>query len=244
MLSTEEFKAFAGEVVPFLHVTSRVEGEHHPDLLEKKGGRGFPHLVILDAKGDVLSGVQDRSVDGFRKAVKSAGDYTALAAKEKRTPAEEMCLLRLQHDMHKVEDDAARERAGKIDVTDEAVKKDRDAFLFGLDIAAQVKGKNFRDPAEKIAAGKTFAEWWKAGREPTDEGSAQPFFILMLDYAESERNVELFEKALGKLRDMFGAKPEAAGFFKKQEDRLEKLKAPAKSEGPVAPAPPTPEGGR
>ena len=52
MLSTEEFKAFAGEVVPFLHVTSRVEGEHHPDLLEKKGGRGFPHLVVLDATPD------------------------------------------------------------------------------------------------------------------------------------------------------------------------------------------------
>ncbi|HEU4395358.1 MAG TPA: hypothetical protein VFS92_07315 [Planctomycetota bacterium] len=244
MLSSEEFKAVTAEVVPFLHVTSRVEGEHHPKLLEEKGGRGFPYLVVLDAKGEVLSQVSDRSVEGFRKAVKDAGDFTTLSAKEKRTPAEEMRLLRLQHGMHKVEDDAARARANAIDVTDEAVKKDRDAFLFGLDIAAQLKGRNFRDPAAKIAAGKTFHEWWKAGKEPPDEGTAQPFFILMLDYAESERNVELFEKALGRLRDMFGAKTEAARFFKMQEERLQKLKAPATPVGPDAPVTPPPEGGK
>ena len=245
MLSTEEFKAFAGEVVPFLHVTSRIDGEKHADLLEKKGGRGFPYLVVMDAKGEVVSGVQERTVEGFRKAVKDAGDYATLLAKEKRTSAEELRLIRLQHDMHKIEDDAARQRANAIDVSDEAVKKDRDAFVFGLDIVAQMpKGKDSRDPAKRIAAGKTFHEWWKAGKEPTDEGLTQPFFILMLDYAESERDVELFEKALGKLRELFGAKTEAAGFFKKQEERLEKLKAPAKPVGPDAPAPPAPEGGK
>ena len=242
MLSSEEFKAFTAEVVPFLHVTSRVEGEHHPKLLEEKGGRGFPYLVVLDAKGEVLSQVADRSVDGFRKAVKDAGDFTTLSAKEKRSPAEEMKLLRLQHDMHKVEDAAARERANAIDVSDAAVKKDRDEFVFGLDVAAELKGKNMRDAAVRGAVGKTFSEWWAAGKEPTEDGLAQPYFILMLDHAESGRDVALFEKALGRLRERFGSNPGAEGFFKKQEERLQKLKAPATPAGPDAPPPP--EGGK
>lgn len=244
MLSSEEFKAFTAEVVPFLHVTSRVEGEHHPKLLEEKGGRGFPYLVVLDAKGEVLAQVADRSVDGFRKAVKDAGDFTTLSAKEKRSPAEEMKFLRLQHDMHKIEDADARVRANAIDVSDEAVKKDRDAFLFVLDVAAELKGKNLREAPARIALGKTFSEWWAAGKEPTDDGLAQPYFILMLDHAESGRDVALFEKALGRLRERFGSNPGAENFFKKQEERLQKLKAPATPVGPGAPVPPPPEGGK
>ena len=245
-LSSEEFKGFAAEVVPFLHVTSNVEGEHHPKLLQEKGGKGFPYVVVMDAKGEVLAQVpwKERTVEGFRKTVKVAGEFTALSAKEKRTPAEEMKFLRLQHDMHKVEDAAARERANAIDVSDAAVKKDRDEFLFVLDVAAELKGKNLREAPARIALGKTFSEWWKAGKEPTDEALAQPYFILMLDHAESARDVDLFEKSLGRLRERFGSTPGADGFFKKQEERLQKLKAPATPVGPDAPVPPPPEGGK
>ena|SRR5688572_7326876 len=245
-LSSEEFKAFTAEVVPFLHVTSRVTGEYLPNLLDEKGGTGFPYVVVMDAKGEVLAQVpwKERTVDGFRKTLKAAGEYSALAAKEKRTPAEEMKLLRLQHEMHKVEDAAARERAIAIDVTDEAVKKDRDAFVFQIDVAAELKGKNLREAPARLALGKTFSEWWAAGKEPTEDDLAQPYFILMLDFAESGRDVALFEKALGRLRERFGSLPKSEGFFKKQEERLQKLKAPATPVGPDAPVPPPPEGGR
>ena len=66
MLSSEEFKAFAAEVVPFLHVTSRVEGEHHPKLLEEKGGRGhwgrFYSVVLAGGgiQGGQVFGKSDR----------------------------------------------------------------------------------------------------------------------------------------------------------------------------------------
>jgi len=235
VLSTDEFKAFAAEVVPFLHVTSRVEGEHHPNLLEEKGGRGFPHVVALDAKGDVVATLQERTVEGFRKMMKGAGDFAALSGKEKRTPAEEMRLVRLLHDMDRIEADEARARANALVEPDEAVKKDRDDFLVMLDVVGELEGKNLREPAARVEVGKTFHDWWKAGREPKDEAAVQPFFILMLDYAEAEKDVALFEKALGKLREAFGSRPETERFFKNQEGRLAKLKEAA---------PPEPGGGK
>ena len=72
MLSAAEFSAFAKEVVPFLHVTSRLEGASYPDLLSQKGGRGFPYLVAMDAEGRVTAQAEQRSVDGFRSMVEAA----------------------------------------------------------------------------------------------------------------------------------------------------------------------------
>lgn len=229
MLSTEEFKAFAAEVVPFLHVTSRVEGEAHPDMLQEKGGRGFPYVVAMDSKGEVIGQIADRTVAGFRAMTKKAAEYVALAAKEKRTAAEELRYVVALHELNKVDVAEARKRVEALEGLDDAGKKERDQFLLVLDIRSAVEGKNPQamGEEEKIALGKTFHEWWKAGREPTDQGAMQPFFIFMLDYAESAKDAELFEKALGKLREVFGPMPGAAGFFKRQDDRLAKLKEAA-----------------
>jgi hypothetical protein len=39
--------------VPFLHVTTRIEGRKHEDLLTEKEGDGFPYFVILGPDGEI-----------------------------------------------------------------------------------------------------------------------------------------------------------------------------------------------
>ena len=45
-LSTAEFKEFAKDYILFCHITSMVEGEKYPKLLQEKGGRGFPYVAV------------------------------------------------------------------------------------------------------------------------------------------------------------------------------------------------------
>jgi hypothetical protein len=58
-LSSDEFKAFSVKVVPFIHVASKVKGDPYPDLLDEKGGDGWPFVCFLDHDGNLIAR-QDR----------------------------------------------------------------------------------------------------------------------------------------------------------------------------------------
>jgi hypothetical protein len=76
-----------------------------------------------------------------------------------------------------------------------------------------------------VAAGREFAAIWKAGEQPAEKGpSFEPFYVLLLDHAEAEKDPALFEKALGVLKRVVGDNPRAAPFFEKQDGRLKALK--------------------
>ncbi len=53
-LSSSEFQALAKTLVPFVHVTSRVEGEKYADL-SLKAGPGWPQAAIFDRNGLLLA---------------------------------------------------------------------------------------------------------------------------------------------------------------------------------------------
>ena len=60
---------FSKEYVLFCHLTTQIEGEKHADLLEQKGGQGFPHIVFMDSDGNVLAEHRgDRSADSLATA--------------------------------------------------------------------------------------------------------------------------------------------------------------------------------
>jgi hypothetical protein len=239
VLSTKEFGEFAKEFVMFAHVTTRIEGRKDDDLLSKKGGTGFPYLTALDAKGDVIAKLAGgRTVEGFRAMMADGAKFQTVRAKEKKTLDDEIFLL--QHDISMGNADlaAAKSRAAALKGLSDAQKKDLDGAILGLEIqAAMPRPKNAEEAkSQGLAAGKTFAEMWAAGREPTDEQAIGNFFSLILEHADAVKDAALFEKALEKLRAKFGSNPQAAGFFKKQEARLAALKAggaePKKDDGP------------
>ena len=69
-LSSTEFAAYASkDVVPYLHVTTKIPGNTTDGIFREYGGTGFPTLLFLDADGNKLAKVAgaDRNVEGFRK---------------------------------------------------------------------------------------------------------------------------------------------------------------------------------
>jgi hypothetical protein len=224
-LSTSEFKEFAKDVILFAHITSKVEGDAYQDLMREKGGRGFPHLAILDANGDVVAKPDSRDVPGFVAAVADGKQFLALRSKENPTVEDRIELLGLEIKLGNYDLAKAREAAGEIEGMTDAQKAKVEDAIFPLEVMAVVPQTRQPTPEQKVAAGKAFAEMFRAGREPTDQGLMQPFFIFMLDYAEAEKDVELFRSALGKLEAAFGDNPRAKGFFDAQKARLAKLEA-------------------
>ena len=244
MLSTKEFGDFSKEFVMFCHITTRIEGRKDDDLLSKKGGRGFPHLVALDAKGDVIAQLAGgRTVEGFRAMMADGAKFMAVRKKEKKTLDDELFLLKHAISMGNADFAKAKERVAAMKGLSAAQAKDLDGALLGLEIDAAMPKPKSQEEAKTmgVAGGKPFAAMWAAGREPADEAHIGSFFSLILEWAESEKDAALFEKALVKLRAQFGSNPQAAGFFKKQDARLAALKAaggtsdPKKADGPEKP---------
>ncbi|NUN52670.1 MAG: hypothetical protein HUU06_07780 [Planctomycetaceae bacterium] len=226
MLSTDEFKAWAKDVVLLCHITTRIEGKKDDDLLGRKGGGGFPYIVALDAEGRVTATLEGgRDVAGFTEMMKKGAEYAAKKAKADLPAAEALELFLFDVEVGNLDLAGAREAAAKMkDLSDDQRKRVAGALL-DKEIGAVLEGIRKGTPEEKQAAGKAFAEMWKAGAEPDPDGrSFQPYYILMLDHAEATKDVALFEKALGVVRGKFGDNPQAAGFFQKQDERLKKMK--------------------
>ena len=237
MLSSEGFKGFAKDHVLFLHVTSQVDGHANPNLLSEKGGRGFPYVVAMDAEGNVVAQLQDRDVNGFATMMKDGADFTRLAPKKDRTPAEEIRLVRLEWQLDKVDNAAARARATALKGLEGEAKADFDDLVLSLDVddaLKPVQETRGRDMALRIAAGKTFAGMWKEGRFPGKKYQ-QGFLFMIFDYSEDAKDAELFEKALAKLKEVRPDVPASSRMFTDQEARLKKLQDAA------APPPGTPK---
>ena len=220
---------FSKDYVLFCHITTQIEGEKHADLLEQKGGQGFPHIVFMDAEGTVLAEHQgERSADGFSKTGQKAKDYITLKAKaDKGDKAAKIDFIIAQlalGQLKPAEAEAKIKEAG-------TPTKEQQAKLDGELVNGSVMEimKTVEDEESAKAAGKKFLEMEKAGKPgPTGDQAMQPYYILMMKAAEEAKDVVVFEKALKTLKGKFGTNPNAKRFFDANDKTLEKLKAETK----------------
>ncbi len=101
MLSKKEFPAFAKKVVPFLHVTTHIQGRKDDDLFHRKNKfGGYPTLAFMDASGEILLTLHpsQRSIEGFEEAFELASRYASLRKRAKTDPqaAKDFLILRLE----------------------------------------------------------------------------------------------------------------------------------------------------
>ena len=224
VLATPEFRKFGEGVVPFVHVTSGLDGKY-ADLLREKGGSGVPAFMVLDELGNVLAKVSGaHDVANFERTVKSGLEYAALRKKADKTRDETVEVLVRDMDLGNLKLVRARELAAKSGEIPEAQRKRVDDAMLRLEIWTAASGAG-ESLDRAIAAGKLFAGMWAAGREPSTEEHVEPFFRLMLDHAEAIRDAKLFRRALDGLRDRFSEKPGWGPFAKWQEKRLAALEA-------------------
>ena len=233
VLSTPEFKKFGESVVLFTHIESGLQGKY-AGLLREKGGIGVPYFLVLDDQGNVTAKVTEGiDVKGFEQAVKAAGEFAALRQKTDKTADEKVFVLTHEMDLGNLKLELAKDRVAALGNVSEAQKTQIDDAMMRLSITtAAAYDSGSRD--RSLAAGKSFAEMWAAGREPKADELVGPFFIFILGHAEEVKDATLFERALEKLKGRFGDKVgdrDWKDFFEAQAERLETLEASRASAG-------------
>lgn len=113
MLSKDGIEDFTSKVIPFLHLTTKIPGKKHDDLLLKRGRGGFPTLEFMDADGNVITALHytKRSLEGFHEGLANAKRLLELTAAAKDDPKAARQLLLLQMEMKTVRFGQAVERA-------------------------------------------------------------------------------------------------------------------------------------
>jgi hypothetical protein len=212
--------------VLFCHITTHVKERKHEDLLEKKGGQGFPHIVFMDSEGAVIAEHDgDRDAAGFGATGKKAVAFTALREKAATgDPAAKVEFLLVQLELGQLGDDEAGARLKDLGKLSPEQEKKVAELRSGAAVRAIMA--KVTDEKSQMAAGEKFYEMKKAGRvAPTAEREAQPYWICMMYYAEEKKDAATYEDALKSLKARFGQVEEAKDFFKKAEETLQELKA-------------------
>lgn len=186
---------------------------------------GFPHLVFLDAEGDVLAVHKNaRTVEGFRKTL--AAVRQLLAARDAAaagTPETALALLLARADLSPMTLEAFDAALAPLAAAADARRKDVDAVRTRLEIRSLFNGRRAQEGAEDTCYqihknGGTAAI---AGLSDTD---AQNFWFSVYQGAEERQDVSTCEEALAALRPLLSASDRgrmALSFF---EERLAKMK--------------------
>lgn len=185
----------------------------------------------MDQNGDVLAVHQGpRTVDGFKASVGKAQRYVELKQVASPTPAQKLELFKIELEMGKLDLAAARTRKAELTGLTPEQEKELSGVLTDLevmDILQKAQPQPGQEAALRAELGGRFHAMLQEGKRPAGDRAVEPFYSLILDWAEKEKNAAAFEQALGALRERFGQTPQAARFFKAQEERLARLRQPA-----------------
>src|SRR5437773_1688235 len=84
-LQTDDFVKFAEKYVLYCNITSQVPGAKDQQLLEEKGGEGFPYMIFMDPDGNMLAKHQGpRTATGFEETGAKACAFLELKAKSEK----------------------------------------------------------------------------------------------------------------------------------------------------------------
>ncbi len=218
-LLTPEFQEFSKNHVMFLHVTTQIKGRKDDDLLGKKGGRGFPFLCVMDDQGNVLAQHEgDRTAEAFEATVGEAQKFIDLkkrAASGDKPAGIDYALARCRKGQINFE-----ELSKELKPLGKLTAEQQKAFdgLKADDLVRQTLD---------VEVGRKFAEMQSKGIIPVDEEQEQRFWEHIRSYAETTKNVKVFETWLAFMKTKFGSHPNAKPYFEAQEQKLAEMKAAA-----------------
>jgi len=225
-LLKDDFVRFSEKYVLYCNITSHVPGTKDQDLLEAKGGEGFPYLIFMDSDGNLLAKHEGpRSAEGFTQTGDKARGFLDLKAKaEKGDAATKIDFIVAQLELGHIKAGEAqvkvRESGGK--PSPEQQKK-IDGVVANQEIETVLRA--IKDPAGKNAAAKSLYERYKAGKAaPTAEPWMPAYWNLVMEHAESIKDVAGFEESFKILKGKYGDVPQAQKYFQEKEESLKKLK--------------------
>lgn len=214
-------------------MTTRIEGHPYDGMLLEKGFRGFPSLAFMDAEGNVLATVGDRSVANFRKTQEQLTelmDMKARAAKGEK--GLKFAIFAAEWELGSIDLEQIKSRADELGKLDEEQKIQVQQILRDVDVLKELnKISSIRDQAERDAAveaaGKLFHDMLTDGYRPGPKAEAQ-FWSLMVTWADKNEKVKAFELAYQWMSKRYGDNPRMKERLETWAARLEELKGSAK----------------
>ena len=209
-------------MVPFLHITTRIEGRPHERLLSQMGGTGFPTLMFLDPAGRKLLKYQGpRNVRGFEETLGNIDDYMVLVKKvqDGNTALAGRLLIR-QIEMGMLSYEEVEERIKALEkIYAEELGKDSSStnrariqaerkrlaeMKVDLEVRSIVTDAG-RDDKKHLDAGRYFLDMWKKEqRLPSGEEAQYEFWRHLAHYADVERDKALFQEVVEQYRIHLG----------------------------------------
>jgi len=231
--SQDNVKEWGKKYVLFCHITTHIKGEKYGDLLTQKGGNGFPHLVFMDADGNVLATHEgDRSLEAFDETAKKAQKGLELrkkAASGDKAALVEVTLMDLEEGHIKLAE--AKKKLEGVTLTDEQKKKFAGAEA-NEDVKAIIEPYDKNPPQtqqdmEKARreVGEKFAARKKAGKAaPTGEQEWNVYWSLLMGYAEEKKDAALYSDCLDAFKEKYGKEPRAKQALENMQKKLEEMK--------------------
>jgi hypothetical protein len=225
-LSSDEFAAWTDNVVPFLHVTTRIPDFPNDGMLGEYGGRGFPTLLFLDAEGEKLTEPSGREVANFASTQKALNDWFDLKARvEKGEKGLDGKMLVAELELGKVDFPTAKARLAKLKKLDDKTKAHIAKLMIDSEIMHLINDAG-RDADKMKAAQKRMMEMLKAGAQP-GPNAAYPFWNSIMRYSEEIGDAEAFGKAVAWAKETFGSNPRAKDYLAGLDAKLAEMKKAA-----------------
>ena len=224
LFSSADFAEFTSQVVPFLHVTTRIEDRPYEDLLSKFGFPGFPSMAFLDGEGRMLAPYTGpRTIKGFEQGLKELKPFLDLqerAAKGDAAAATELLIRQLE--MKWFDYDEAKRRVEALGKVSSKHKKALDQLLLDTEVRQLAKDAG-DDRTKRLAAGARCAELFDEKMLPGTIDERASFWLLIADHAEAKGDKRLMKKVIAGFDDTLPNSVKKRNTVRALEERLDRF---------------------
>lgn len=216
--------------MPYLNVTARWDGAPDQDLLQEKGGRGFPYCTIMNADGEVIWEVRPTSREVLQEGLANATALQALKDKLAAKPddaglaasVEIMTALGCQQRETKPVEEL--EKLAATEGLDAAVKARFDEWIAGKKFEDLLNGLMEKATSQEDL-GESFLKLYKDGvRPPAGSQAAMMYWYYCTAGAVAAQDKEAATacvEELGKLAEGDERLGQMVEDLKKQIDEIE-----------------------
>lgn len=168
--------------MPYLNITARWDGAPDQDLLQEKGGRGFPYCTIMNADAEVIWEVRPTSREALQEGLASAKALQALKAKLAENPddaglaASVEIMTALGSQQRETKPMEELEKLAEVEGIDADVKARFDEWIEGKKFEEMLNGV-MQNAKSQEDVGAAFLKLYQDGvRPPAGAGSTVMFW--------------------------------------------------------------------
>lgn len=214
-------------MVPFLHVTTKIEGRLNDNLLAEIGGKGFPSMRFMDGDGNVLGAPSGYQVAAFESRLVQIQNIQQL---EQRIDAgeedlnDDLFLAKLR--MGVIPYVFAKAKAATFDDFTKVEAAEVAQLLLDLEVKSLLR--NRRTPVGKHEATQRFLEMIETDLLPGKDALGEVWRHLN-SVADRAEDIALFERSLLGMKEVIGVDGKTKAFFDAQDLRLKEMRDKAVS---------------